>query len=268
MAITIPGIELANVAPGAVLLGSDEKGINETFKGFIDTASGRYGAYIKILGGRQLVNELISTTMGRAVGLPVPQGYLLRILPEDLPESVLLKNHGGEALAFGSRDIGEPSLTRRIKDNGDWVIDQLFSTWREWDTAMIFDDWIANGDRHPGNLLVGKPGEVWLIDHSHSFTGPNWNEPDLIPDRMYQNQLGQVRIPKLTLPERMTVRTKAGQLSSAFSLVDPNLALTASFADRLLNASEVKTISNFLQMRVAKLIDIVSSRLGIPNLGV
>lgn len=268
MTITIPGIHLANVVPGATLLDSDEKGVNETFKGSIDTAAGRYDAYIKILGGRQLVNELISTTVGRAIGLPIPQGYLLRVLPEELPESILLKNHGSEALAFGSRDVGELNLKRRIKDSGDWIVGQIFSKWREWDSAMIFDEWIANGDRHFGNLLIGKAGEVWLIDHSHSFTGPAWNAAELIPDKMFRNQLGDIRIPNLTLRERMDVRMKTGQLSLNFGLVNPDMALSASIADQLLTVTEIHTVSNFLHKRVANLVDIVSSRLGIPNMGV
>lgn len=266
MTITIPTIELANVVPGATFLGAEDKGVNETFVGSIDTISGRYRAYIKVLGGRQLVNELLSSTVGRAVGLPIPQGYLLKVLPTDLPESVVLKKHNSEVLAFGTRDVGQPSLKRRIKKEGNSVLSTLFTSWKEWETAVIFDDWIANVDRNPGNLLIGGPGEVWLIDHGHSFTGPEWKEADLIPDKIFPNKLGDHHFPTLTLPERMAVRDKAGNLSSNFGLVDPDAALTASLSDKLLSISELKAIKDFLRLRVAKLVDIVSFRLGIPNM--
>lgn len=267
MAITIPTIELANVVPGATLLGAENKGVNETFVGSIDTVSGRYRAYIKVLGGRQLVNELLSSTVGRAVGLPIPQGYLLKVFPSDLPDSVVLKKQNGEVLAFGTRDVGQPSLKRRIKKDGNSVLSVLFRDWKEWDEAVIFDDWIANVDRNPGNLLIGSPGEVWLIDHGHSFTGPEWKEADLIPDKIFPNKLGDLHFSTLTLPERMGVREKAGNLSLNFGLVDPDAALSASITDKLLSVSELKAIKDFLRLRVAKLIDIVSSRLGIPNMG-
>lgn len=106
----IPQIELGNVVPGATLLAPDEKGVNETFVGHIDANSGRHKAYIKVLPARQLVNELVAATIGRAVNLPIPQGYLLRARPSDLPQSQLLQQWGmEEALVFGSRSLDHPT---------------------------------------------------------------------------------------------------------------------------------------------------------------
>ena len=34
---------------------------------------------------------------------------------------------------------------------------------------LMFDDLIANDDRNAGNILVGPPGELILIDHSRAF---------------------------------------------------------------------------------------------------
>src|SRR5207302_9391483 len=30
-------------------------------------------------------------------------------------------------------------------------------SWAEWPEVLGFDDWIANGDRHGGNFLIGGP---------------------------------------------------------------------------------------------------------------
>jgi hypothetical protein len=42
-----------------------------------------------------------------------------------------------------------------------------------WGTAIrrmqLFDDLIGNGDRNAGNILLGAPGELILIDHSRAF---------------------------------------------------------------------------------------------------
>ena len=43
-----------------------------------------------------------------------------------------------------------------------------------WDTAirrmLMFDNLIGNPDRNAGNILIGVPGELILIDHSRAFT--------------------------------------------------------------------------------------------------
>lgn len=266
MSLTIPVIGLANAVPGATLLNPDERGVNETFIGFLDAASGRHRAYIKILTGKQLINELVSTTFGRAVGLPIPQGYLVRVLPEELPDSILLRNYGNEIFAFGSRAMDIPDLKRRIKIEGDQVTATLLATWKDWDKAMVFDEWIANIDRHSGNLLIGSQDEVWLIDHSHCFTGPDWNPTDLVPAKCYTNQLADFKIPSLNLPERMALKNKTIQFAEICKLVDTNSALNASFAGNFIEAGESEALQDFLQLRISELAGLISSRLGIPSI--
>lgn len=264
----IPKTRLANVVPGVAALDLDDKGVNETFIGLIQTATDQQRAYIKVLGPRQLVNELVCSTLGRAVGLPIPEGFIVRANATDLPESGILATHEGDALIFACADVGRPSLKRRLTESGVQFLTQLFTTWTQWDEAAVFDEWIANPDRHPGNLLVEGPDKVWLIDHSHALTSPAWSAADLAPERAVRNQIAEQLFPTLTLPERMAVRSKAGELSTLFGLVDPDAALASSHADRLLNPHDLTAVRNFIAVRVGKLFDLVSSRLGIPNMGV
>jgi hypothetical protein len=35
---------------------------------------------------------------------------------------------------------------------------------------LTFDNFIGNPDRNAGNILIGAPGELILIDHSRAFT--------------------------------------------------------------------------------------------------
>lgn len=264
----IPEIRLANVVPGVAAVDSSEKGVNETFVGLIQTSSAQLRAYIKVLDARQLVNELICTTLGRSVGLPVPEGFLVRASATDLPESGILAKHGGEALIFASADVGRPSLKRRLTEGGAQFLDGLLATWKQWDDASIFDEWIANPDRHPGNLLIEGPDKVWLIDHSHALTGPGWTAADLVPERTVRNQVADNCFPRLTLPERMAVRAKAAQLSGVFGLVSPDSVLAACYATQLLGPSDLEAVRTFVGERVGKLFDLASARLGIPNMGV
>lgn len=269
MAIQIPQIELGNVVPGAIPLAPEDKGVNETFLGHVDAPSGRHKAYIKVTLGKQLVNELIATTVGRALNLPIPQGYLLSVRPADLPESQLLQQHGAEALIFGSRALDHPSLARRFRGNPQDAVAWLHANFKRWDEAIIFDDWIANVDRHPGNLLVSSANQVWLIDHSHCFSGPDWQAAQLRlqATQAFGNQLASVFVPNLTLPQRVALKDKAGAMSQLFNTVDAGLAMSVSFADRLLNSSDLDAVSNFLHDRIPHIVDIVSNRVGIPGLG-
>lgn len=264
----IPEIKLANVVPGVAAVDASEKGVNETFVGLIQTSSDQLRAYIKVLDARQLVNELVCATLGRAVGLPVPEGFLVRASASDLPASGILATHGGEALIFASADVGRPSLKRRLTEDGAQFLASLLTTWKQWEAASIFDEWIANCDRHPGNLLIEGPDKVWLIDHSHALTGPGWTAADLVPERAVRNQVAEICFPNLTLPERMAVRAKAAELSSVFGLVPPESALAACHADQLLGPSDFEAVRTFVGERVGKLFDLVSTRLGIPNMGV
>jgi hypothetical protein len=267
MSIHVPQIERGNVVPGAVLLSPDDRGANETFLGHIDALSGRHKVYIKIASGKQLINELIATTVGRALNLPIPKGYLLSVRPIDLPDSKLLQQHGAEALAFGSRALNHPSLLRRFKSKPEGAVAWAQTNFKKWDEALIFDDWIANADRHPGNLLVGTADQVWLIDHGHSFTGPEWQASQLLSANDFGNQLANLFIPNLTLPQRVALRDKSGVMSHLCSAVDIGQVMSGSFADHLLGPSDMDAVSNFLRDRIPSIVDIISRRVGIPRLG-
>lgn len=263
----LPEIRLANVLPGAAALDINDKGVNETFVGLIETSTEHHRAYIKVLDSRQLVNELVCSTLGRAIGLPIPEGFIVRARSSDLPESANLANHQGEALIFACADVGHPSLKRRLAQDGNEYAQLLLKTWKEWDTTAIFDEWIANPDRHPGNLLIETANKVWLIDHSHAFTGPNWNTADLMPERTVKNQVADVVFPELPLPARMAVRSKAAELAKLFSIVKPDDALSACHVTHFMGPQDLAALRNFITGRVEKIFDLISTRLGIPNMG-
>lgn len=266
MTIQISQIELGNVVPGAELLPPGEKGVNDTFIGHIDAPSGRHKAYIKVVGGKQLVNELVAVTVGRALNMPIPPGYLLRVRPHDLPESQLLQSHGTEALIFGSRAINHPTLARRFNGNSSEAEVWVRTNFNRWDEAIIFDDWIANTDRHMGNLIIGGTNQVWLIDHSHCFTGPDWQVSHLQAISAYANKLAELYIPSLTLPQRVALKNKAGAMTELFAAINTEMAIQSCYADKLLNTTDLEALSNFLRDRVPHIIEIISSRVGIPSL--
>jgi hypothetical protein len=267
--IPVPKIRIGNVVPGAVLLGADHKGVNETFIGLIELPEGRARAYIKILQDRrQLVNELICTALGRAAGLQVPEGFLLNALAQHLPESKFLAKYGEDALIFGSAEIDQPSLRRRFIKPETEIMAELLSKWKGWVKAAIFDEWIANPDRHSGNLLLESFDLVWLIDHSHALTGQFWEEADLIPDAVVDNQLADVGFPPLTLPERIAVRNETNELVKIFKTIDTDTVMQSCYLNLLLTPSEYNSVKKFLTERVSLLLKLICKRLGMPLLEV
>lgn len=259
-------IELGNVVPGAVLL-SEDSGVNETYLGHIDSANQRHKAYIKVLNEKQLVNELLANTLGRLLSLPIPRGFLLRVKPSDLPESTLLKGLDEEVLVFGSQALKYPSLARRYKSDSVEVSRWLKANFKILDETIIFDDFVANIDRNPGNLLVGGGGEVWLIDHGHSFTGPNWNAQNLVANEKYTNLMANAFINTMTLPERIKLKDKASKLSDVLAKVDKKDTINSCYVNHIIPATELDSLESFVIDRVAHIVSIVSERVGIPTLG-
>ena len=63
--------------------------------------------------------------------------------------------------------------------DSDDILSMLKAHWPEWTSAAAFDELIANADRNTGNLLIGAPDDVWLIDHTHAITGESWTSAGL-----------------------------------------------------------------------------------------
>ena len=259
-------IELGNVVPGAVRLAADITGVNETFIGHLDLQGRQIKAYIKVLNGKQLVNELVATTLGRYIGLPIPKGYLLRARPEDLPDSNILKAFGQEALVFGSASMEHPSLARRFTLNTNDAWEWLKDNCKILSEAIVFDELVANTDRHQGNLLVGKKGAVWLIDHSHCFTGPNWVIPDLVGSNSYNNILATQYVATMTLPKRMELIDKAKATFGIIEKLKMDLTLTSARAHIVTPAGEIGALKAFLDARTKNIIEMISTRVGMPGL--
>lgn len=259
----IPGVLL----PGAARLSDEEKGVNETYRGPIKTNSGTSFAYVKLLDEKQLTNELVASVLGRAIGLPIPAGFIVLVSRADYPDSEFLAAVGREhAFAFGVESIGHPDLKRRMKLDGDAAVEQLLKSWSGWCDAMVFDEWIANGDRNAGNLLIGGPGEVWLIDHGHAFTGPRWLPSSLDPAVAVLNEIARVVTPRLGLPERYAVLSRTGELAMDCGKVDAIEVLREGFAAMFASDEELEALRRFIVERVAHLVRLIANRVGLPVL--
>lgn len=73
-------INLANVVPDVPAVGSNEKGLVDTFVGLIHASSDLLRSYVKLLNPRKFANDLIRANFGYAVGLQLPEELLGRAI--------------------------------------------------------------------------------------------------------------------------------------------------------------------------------------------
>jgi hypothetical protein len=259
-------IELGHFLPGGAPLTSD-KGVNETYKGVIEVGQATLSAYVKLLPDRQLVNELFASVLGRLAQLPVPRGFLVQVQRADYPTSALLQAQGVQTMpAFAVETISYQSLMRRVDLQSIPARMRLFREWPNWYAAASFDDWIANADRHPGNLLVGAKGEVWLIDHSHCFMGDKWVAPQLDPNAVTGNQLCAAMSAWLTPAEKALALQQCHASVQRFSSIDAQRAANLALLVNLLNATDLGALTSFVTTRAPTIATRLSASLGVPYL--
>lgn len=137
-------------------LGQAGTGINAATRSIVGTSAGEIEAYVKRLGDvREILVEIVCATIARELRLPVPEPLLV-LVPEYL---------GGPQLAFGSAAIGQPNVAAFLATSEQTAVANRLRAWEHLLPAACFDEWIANYDRHLGNLLYNGDGDFWLIDH-------------------------------------------------------------------------------------------------------
>ncbi len=261
-------IELARVLPGAIPFSHGN--INDTYRGLILTTNGQVrSAILKDLSTIELANELLATCLIRSSGLPTPEVYLTLATPNNLMASKGPIWEGEGRLVFASVDVKTPNITRRaqiLDDFGQRLLLQEFASWVDLGKLYGFDAWVANIDRHPGNLLFGNSDEVWLIDHGHCFTGPTWLPADLISSQMFQNKLAMWLTPYLQLSERTQLGKTAGEFAAALLRIKLEDILKVSRVEALLQPNFVTAVEQFLKERATKVVFHANSALKIPSL--
>lgn len=111
--------------------------------------SGDVSAVIKKVSEKELVAEVACALLGLHIGLPIPK-------------PMIVKDRGTGDLFFGSEKVEHPDLRRYQKPV------ELLKNWVLLNKASVFDEWIANEDRHDGNLLTDG-SDFWLIDHESAL---------------------------------------------------------------------------------------------------
>jgi hypothetical protein len=259
-------IELATILPGAVPF--KEGNVNDTYRGQVLLSGGVVrDAVVKDLDNFQLVNELLASALAKASGLPTPDAYLGLVKAGDLPviRGPLLAD--GNRLVFVSADVKVPNVTFQVNiavtDDAKQAVVARVVNWAKLGDLYAFDAWIANTDRHAGNLLLGAIDEVWLIDHGHSFTGPAWEPSGLSPDGDYANRLKEWVTPLLDPGQRDRRALEVSEIAKVFEAADVAFARSASKIDTIRSSAHGDAIETFLRERAGKVRNHATRALGM-----
>jgi hypothetical protein len=195
----------------------------------------------------------------------MPTPYLVAVTADALAITKGPKLHDGSAnLAFATSASPFSQLAH---------VDQLIALgaikkWSQLGRAACLDEWIANSDRHAGNLLFQADSQFLLIDHSHAFTGPAWAVPDLQANCIISNRLleGWPGAVELGEPLRQAIADMAPGLAREFGSVDISLAVTAAHIAQILEEVRRRALVDFLCARYEHVADAVPRKVGFPRM--
>jgi hypothetical protein len=240
--------------------------VNDVYRGQVACSDGRIvTAFIKDLDRRQFANELLAAVIGSYVGLPIPPPVIARASPANLPAAKLAIADTEDFLVFASADANASPLLQVLRGDATATpeVMQRLAKWDGLGALYGFDTWVANVDRHRGNLLLGGgEQDVWLIDHGHCFTGPAWAADRLDPRKRYLNKLSLWMTPCLSPSRR-------AELSVAAAAVPGQLpaerlpALGVANGVEMMLGDDFGAIMTFLKRRAAYVSELSTDALGL-----
>lgn len=207
-------------------------------------------AYAKKLDDRQLLAEIIAALLGRSIGLPIP-------------EPVLALSADGRDIWFASIDVKYPDLSKSLTIFGPHIQDspdnravlKKLADWKHINTAIGFDEWIANGDRNPGNIIADGNGDYYLIDHNLALqTTVSVSDP-------IKNQLLNIKQFFSEGDEKTALQIIAEIEAMAAGIHDDFLLKCFNFENQTVASSTIADIVDFLRIRLHYLPAIVKEKI-------
>ena len=126
------------------------QGVNETYRGPVETGGPTLNCDIKFLEIRELFNEALGAVLCKLAGLRTPDAYVVEVRVTDYPASPALARAGtATTIAFASTAMPIESFVRRVDLQEPDAKKAAVAQWTEWPEVLTFDQWIRNTDRHP-----------------------------------------------------------------------------------------------------------------------
>lgn len=233
---------------------------NQTWRAVVAHAAGQTQVVLKALSQREFFNELLGAAIGRALGLNIPDTYLVIAADDPVLSNALLLS-SNERLCFGSALAPYPAFNKVLGLTGQIVplaaaaLTQALKAWPGCGETIAFDTWLANIDRNVGNLLFEPSAKHVLIDHGRCFTGPNWTIADLDPNLPQLNVLATMVAHFLQdAQDKQTVRNAIIDLSLRAATIQPRPLIEPLFRQGWITAAEANAIEQYLLKRTGQIV--------------
>lgn len=259
---------IALLASGAKLKRRESgAGVNSTLIGDVHLLdSSTKPAYVKLLDGRRLANELLALELASRLELAVPQAFVVRVRRSDhLGLFSQLGLEFDEVYGFGTAAVAANSLAREFNVADPNFIKWFFVTLKQWKDIVAFDAWVANEDRHTNNLLVDKQLKLWLIDHDLALGGRR-DISTLRPDQVTQNRLVNDFGPFVDVRHRHEVVDECHRFQVSANAIDVPAAARASEAGLFVTEPELNQLILYVEQRRALVPAILAESLGVSLL--
>lgn len=254
---------------GTVLAGPERftfnGNVNPVYRGQIMLSGGAIvSAFIKDLAPREFANELLAAALGLRLGLPIPMPIIARASSDVLSATLIPLAGTEDHVVFASHAVGAVPILQIIRDAGPAgaSIIEMLSRWDGLGRLYGFDTWVANIDRHRGNLLLSGEGAVWMIDHGQCFTGPAWQASELVAAAPATNRLSQWLTPNLSGKKRSELQASSEGLASDAAGVDVTQMGDAPLLSDVLGA-DFNAIIAYLGDRLAHVSEFSKAALGL-----
>lgn len=246
-------VEIGLFLTGNRVVDQDICGQHPLFYGTVQLKDGiRRHAYVKAIPGRLIYAEVLTSLLGRSLGLPIP------ITVPAFARGSTLGIQADKVLCVASLDCGAAPIGRIARFD---EVNSLLNRWGHARLAIVFDELIANGDRNLRNILLGSDGKLWLIDHEESL-----QDPLTAAHRQIRNHL----LKKLSEDLSMFQLKRSAQLIGEKTLLLAGIDF-AGHAEASLPSlckvpeSHVQTVIGFLRERINHLPRLIEVGLGLKQ---
>lgn len=238
---------IGSLLPGATSI--HRQNINPVWRGNVQLTGIRRNMYVKRVDPRTLAVEVICAVVGRAIGLPIPRPALVMVTRRAMPELP------HDTVFFGSESVANPDLKHWMERDVEGAIISL-AKWSKLLDAGCFDEWVANADRHGGNLLYGGGSDFALVDHSEALPYGLSH-----PDPALANNLLLLAAEKKSAKQLEDLFNKAKKATQHYG----DAQVHDSIRGILTGVCDHKTVDSllaFLHQRIESLLMLISSRIG------
>lgn len=227
---------------------------SDTYVGLIQDRQGNVcQAIVKDLPMGDLIRELMGTAIASRSRVSVPKGYLAVVDEAQLGSPKGPRIGADRRIVFASQVVrGEQILVLLNQPLPERVYNALIS-WGDLPALFAFDTWVANVDRHPGNLMMRSATELYAIDHGHCFDSPRTNASTLDAAANYRNRLTEWLVPHMSPDAKLTFLGAIANLSPQMLHLNIAEVLDESLAFRIDPALSKSRIEKFLEQRRANL---------------